>query len=217
MIKKLLLVLSTVFFLGNTALAADSKSNRKDSLVFVGITPVGGHIATILSMPVLTAGLFLGEKLMLGIEGGSNVYPMDEDDVEVEFAYSNIGGYLRLFAGNSFYFSGAVNQRVFTGTATGTDDYGYEVELEVEAATIVGALGIGNQWMTDFGLTFGFDWLVLSGPINASTSIKLKRINAAYDLAEYEEDTKNLKEDLDDINVLSAMPGAVVFTIGWAF
>ncbi len=67
-----------------------------------------------------------------------------------------------------------------------------------------------------FRVTIGVDWLVGSGILGSSisTDIKTQTNVDATELAEFQQDLEDLGEFL---NVVSALPGFFVVTIGFTF
>ncbi|MCP4751762.1 MAG: hypothetical protein GY866_12770, partial [Proteobacteria bacterium] len=58
-----------MLFSASLALAADSRGNRGDSLLLVGMSG-GLHIASALTTPA-TLAVYLGESVLIGVESGS--------------------------------------------------------------------------------------------------------------------------------------------------
>jgi hypothetical protein len=91
-----------------------------------------------------------------------------------------------------------------------------KVDSSLDADAIVGTIGVGNEWLMDFGLTIGCDWVVGSGII--SSSVK-KKVSSNTDLPE--EDKKEAEKELDKLgkllNDFSASPGAFILTLGLSF
>jgi len=107
---------------------------------------------------------------------------------------------------------------VITVTEEGTGNP-IPVRVKVESAATVGTLGIGNQWMLDFGLTIGVDWLLLSGVLseNIESSINAVDYNALIDPADKKEAQDDLDQLGENLNKFSGYSGAVVLTLGFAF
>jgi len=228
--KKTLLFILALTVAGAAGVqAASSQQNRGDSLVFVGISPFGLHIPTLATFPV-TAGVYLGENIQIGGEYGTAEASYEENDEEAEATYTNAGGYVRWYPGtNSFNVMLAMHNRTFTADATATvtdQSTGQDavVNADMTASATVGTLGLGNQWMFDYGLFLGFDWVVLSGLVSGSVSSDVDATgtlpNGTVVTLENDE-TREAEQDLEDLgnflNQVSATPGLFVFTIGWAF
>jgi hypothetical protein len=229
--RRALLGLLVSALLPATLHAASSRDNRDDSLVFIGISPVGVHVPTLLTHPI-GVGVYLGPNWMIGAEYGSTSADFDDDETEASATYSNLGAYVRLFPGtNSFNIGLAVHRRVFSGDGTTevTDpDYGtVDVKASLDADATVGSLIIGNQWMMDFGLVLSVDWIVLSGLVSGKTDVSVKGTavgpnGETIDVSQLDPETRrDAEKELTDlgsqINDVSAFPGVLVFTIGWAF
>jgi hypothetical protein len=211
--------------------ANSSRENRDESTVFLGISPIGLHIPTLLTHPV-GLGVYLGPNWMAGAEYGSFSATFDDGDSKATANYQNIGAYTRWFPGtNSFNLGLAVHRRTFKADAeTAVDDPTYgsvDVTGSLKATATVGSLIVGNQWMMDFGLVLALDWVIVSGLISGKTDSKLNGTavlpdGTVVDLDKLDPKTKRKSErDLsslgDVVNQASAFPGLLVFTIGWAF
>lgn len=228
--KKLVLLLIVFVFTAGGAMGASSQQNRGDSLILVGISPIGIHIPTFLTQP-LTVGIYLGDNVLIGVEGGTFSFSSSDVDPDADERFngdfSNFGAYLRWFPNtNSFNLLFAVHQRDWTvnfGKDFLLDDGVTTVALDASLKTeaTVATVGIGNQWMMDFGLVIGMDWLVLSGNLSESYTAEVTATSSAdisgltdSELARYDED---LKEGADFLNDLSGFPGVLILTLGWAF
>ena len=224
------LVLAIVFLSASVAVAADTRANRSDSLIFLGISPFGIHIPTLIASPV-GVGIYLGDNLLFGVEsGGISGESQDDKGSTGTASFDNTGAYVRLFPGtNSFNFFAAVHKREWDIAATSSffnSETGQSViaSAALTASATVGTLGIGNQWIMDFGLVLGMDWLLLSGPISSETTAVVSvtgtvagipnQFLAPQQKAQAERDLKDFAEFLNDV---SAIPGLFVFTIGLAF
>ncbi|MCH7478490.1 MAG: hypothetical protein IIA14_10360, partial [SAR324 cluster bacterium] len=115
------LVLAIVFLSASVAVAADTRANRSDSLIFLGISPFGIHIPTLFASPV-GVGIYLGDNLLFGVESGSISGESQDDKGSTGTAsFDNTGAYIRLFPGtNSFNFFAAVHKREWDVQATST-------------------------------------------------------------------------------------------------
>lgn len=224
--KRLILILAVLTITAGGAMGAPTQQNRDDSLILLGISPIGIHIPTFLTQP-LTLGVYLGEDVLIGVEGGSFTFSSDDVDPDADETFdgdfSNVGIYLRWFPNtNSFNFLFAVHQRDWTvnfGKLFVLDDGVTTVDLDarLETEATVATVGIGNQWIMDFGLVIGMDWLVLSG--NISESFTFDVTSSVADLTDSEQSRydEDIKEGADFLNDLSGFPGVLIFTIGWAF
>jgi hypothetical protein len=211
--------------------AASSRDNRADSTVFLGISPVGVHAPTLLTHPI-GIGVYLGPNWMIGAEYGQFSHDFDDDETEATADYSNAGAYVRWFPGtNSFNVGLAVHKRILDGEATTTvsdPTYG-NVDLKgtLKADATVGSLILGNQWMMDFGLVIGLDWIVVSGLLADSSKAEVTGTGRdadgnTVDVSDLDADTrrdaeKEMIELGNTANEISAFPGILVLTIGWSF
>lgn len=235
--------LMAVLVLGaSLAWGASSRSNRDDSLLYVGVAPLGVHLPTLATQPV-AVGVYLGENWLVGAEYGSAdltvkdgkgefgpaefTVPDTEDDWKLDGSYDNLGAFVRWFPGtNSFNITLAAHKRewtadldfVYTRSDTGTP---VPLSAGLTADSTVGTLGLGNQWMMDFGLVIGVDWVVASAPLGTSTSSRIDDSSlAAYGglpAAEKRQAEQEIEDAADTLNTVSALPGLFVLSLGWAF
>ena len=211
--KKSALILFLMVFAASAVFGQSSRQNRGDSFIFVGYTPVGVHIATLFSQP-FSFGVILGESLEIGVEFGSWADADNDGDVTFSGEFKNAGVFLKWFPGNSFYFSLSGHKREWSLTATSSLSTGAIALATVETnATVIG-VGIGNQWMFDFGMFIGVDWVVLSG---AASSSKTVTISSGLTPSEQAEAQRDFDDAGDTLNDWSGFPGAAILTIGWAF
>ena len=221
-----ILILSVVslFLVNGLAFGADSRANRAERVGYIGISPVGIHIPTLLTNPV-QVGFFLGDSLMVGLESGEAKFEDTDSTTGAtsSVTYTNQGAWTRYFAGNSFNFLFAYNKRTFSGDATvsetkSTTVNGTTVSATATAAAAVEAeanvltFGIGNQWNLG-GFVLGVDWLVGSSLSSSSNSYAVST-NTGVDTATIESDLDKLGKDLNDI---SALPGLLILTLGFSF
>ncbi|MCZ6842026.1 MAG: hypothetical protein O7G32_04255 [SAR324 cluster bacterium] len=237
--KKTILFLALLALGSASAMALPTRQNRDDSLLMVGYSPIGLHIPTLLTMPV-SVGLYLGTNWLVGAESGS--FSIDSGDVGAdsgdtfEGEFSNRGVFGRWFPGtNSFNFLLALHQRnweIRFGTTISLDAGGSApISATLTTEATVATLGIGNQWMMDFGMIVGVDWLVVSGLLMDDAALKVDAISilgveldpdAAVALglisqADVDRANKEAQKAGDIINDISAFPGILVLTLGWAF
>ena len=232
--KKLLITL-VLLTISIPVWGASTRQNRGDSLIFVGISPVGLHIPTLVTMPV-GLGVYLGKNFLIGAETGNVTFDTDSDgsdgDSSAEGSYNNSGIYARWFPGtNSFNLGLALHKRIFSATATASSfdpTYGVvDVEASLDADATVGSVILGNQWMMDFGLVLAMDWIIVSGLIDSKvdSSFSGRVVTSSGQVISIEEldpetvadAERELNSIGEDINTISAFPGILVFTIGWAF
>jgi len=119
MIRKLSILCLSILFCGSVAWAADSAGNRKDSIIMLGMAPVGIHPATLLAAPARVA-VILGD-LTVGIDAGSGTYDYSSTGwTTTTGTYTNQGLNARYFFGNSFNASLGYHMRNFSGISTTT-------------------------------------------------------------------------------------------------
>jgi hypothetical protein len=208
---------------GALALGASSEENRDESTVFVGVSPIGIHLPTYIAPPV-GAGMYLGKNLLVGAEYGSRTESFNNSGDKASATFSNVGVYARWFPGtNSFNLLFGLHQRAWEASASVKiqNDLGIDekVKADLNAEATVATLGLGNQWMADFGLTWGFDWLLLSGVASSSSTGKVRGFvnGASLSTTETQRAEKELKDLGNVLNTVSGFPGLLVFTIGWSF
>ena len=209
------LLLAAAFTIGHNALAADSKSNRADSTFRVVISPYG--FAKEIHDPVpVTLGYYLNESFSLGVQIGSvnRDYQPGESDEEV--AYTNIGIIARFFSDGSLNFIAAAHQKVWEGTLKISAQSGAYAEADLNATSTVVTVGIGNEWVSDFGFTWGFDWIVSSTALSSSYSISNIN-NQGLTSSQLQILTDRAKETADTVNEVSLTPAVFVLNIGWSF
>lgn len=220
--KRLLPLALLLSMMAGSAFAADSRTNRADETIGFTITPVGLHVATLLSSPV-GIQFIANENWMFGIEAGGSTGSFSDGETDADAKYVNTGANIRWFPGtNSFNFGLAFNQRTFEleGTTTATDGAATETAVfDMTATASVTSLTIGNRWSADFGLTFAIDWLILSSASSTSvdTNVSANVDGVPLNAAQTADAIQELEDFGEYVNQLSAAPGILVFTIGWAF
>ena len=223
MIRKLSILCLSILFCGSVAWAADSAGNRKDSIIMLGMAPVGIHPATLLAAPARVA-VILGD-LTVGYDSGSGSTSYTSTGwTETTGTYTNQGLNARYFLGNSFNFSLGYHMRNFSGTSTAKSysssnwSYSYQTETySLDAKTSVATIGIGNHWLMDWGLWIGGDWVLASGALSQSseaTSTNTSGTISATESAKFKKDAEALG---DLVNGISGSSGFAVLTIGFAF
>ena len=220
--KKLIFLIAGLMVLSASAFAASTEMNRDESLIYVGVAPFGIDIPTLVTTP-LSVGVYLGQNFMVAGEIGFPAkYEFTDSNTnqKATVEYTNFGGYGRWFPGtNSFNLFGGIHQRTlsFSGFAKYTDPAtGASLQTFVEAkmAAMVAELGIGNQWISDFGLTFGLDWFALRGVLAQTESVTDSGGYTTLAPAQKNEVLSNMK----DVNTaLNGLPGLFIMSIGWAF
>ena len=222
MIKKLSILCLSILFCGSVAWAADSAGNRKDSIIMLGMAPVGIHLATLAAPPVRVAVL-LGD-ITVGIDVGSGSSSLSSGTAKSTATFTNQGLNARYFFGNSFNASLGYHMRNWTieSTSTVTTYTGFTTSIASEtftldAKTTVATLGIGNHWLLDWGLWIGGDWVLASSALSQTSEATLTSSTgtvSAANSATFKKDNENVG---DLFNAISASSGFAVLTIGFAF
>ena len=216
MIKKLSILCLSILFCGSVAWAADSAGNRADSIVMLGMAPVGIHPATLLAAPARVA-VILGD-LTVGIDAGSSDSSQSSGTSKSTATYTNQGLNVRYFFGNSFNASFGYHMRNYSAEATSTSLSSSATEtFTLDAKASVVTLGIGNHWLLDWGLWIGGDWVLAStalGQTSEATLISSTGTVSAANSATFKKDNENVG---DLFNAISASSGFAVLTIGFAF
>ena len=216
MIKKLSILCLSILFCGSVAWAADSAGNRKDSIIMLGMAPVGIHLATLAAPPVRVAVL-LGD-LTVGFDSGSADNSQSSGTAKSTATYTNQGLNVRYFFGNSFNASLGYHMRNYSAEATSKSRSGSAAEtFTLDAKTTVATLGIGNHWLMDWGLWIGVDWLLASNALSQTSEATLTSSTGTVTAAESAKFKKDAEKLGDLINAVSASSGFAVLTIGFAF
>jgi len=223
MIRKLSILCLSILFCGSVAWAADSAGNRKDSIIMLGMAPVGIHPATLLAAPARVA-VILGD-LTVGIDAGSGSPSYTSTGwTETTGTYTNQGLNARYFFGNSFNASLGYHMRNFSGTTTATaytlSNYGVTYQIEtftMDAKTSVATIGIGNHWLMDWGLWIGGDWVLASSALSQTKEVTSTGTTGSPSAAQLASFKKNAEAAADEMNAWSASGGFAVLTIGFAF
>ena len=218
--KKLILLIAGLMVLTTSAFAANTEMNRDQSLIYVGYTPFGIDIPTLFSTPI-SAGVYLGQNFLVAGDFG---IPFDHDFTDsnnntVNLKYLNMGGYGRWFPGtNSFNIFGGIHQRTLTLTGPVTYTNGgvsATTTVEAKMSAMVADIGIGNQWISDFGLTFGIDWFALRGVLAQTQSVS---DSAGFATLPTQAEKDAVQEELKQFNTaFNSLPGLFIISVGWAF
>ena len=195
--KKLIIAVSTLLLA--TSASADSKGSRKSNMLLIGKT-LGIHPFYILNQPYRFE--LPGESWSFGLEYGSSKASI----LSKSFTVSNQGLYARWFPGNSFnilmgYFNRGFASDAWTTTNASLATVTYKVDTKITDFS----LSIGNQWIFDFGLTLGADWLML-GSGSATTTATVTSGT---------EDTISKANASSNTKVKTS--GVVIFTLGYSF
>ena len=226
MIKKLSILCLSILFCGSVAWAADSAGNRKDSIIMLGMAPVGIHPATLIAPPIRVA-VILGD-ITVGIDAGSADSSQTSGTAKSTATYTNQGLNLRYFFGNSFNASFGYHMRNYSAEATASSStYSYSggtwttttatETFTLDAKASVATIGIGNHWLLDWGLWIGGDWVLAGSALSSTseaTSTNTSGTISATESAKFKKDAEALGDLVNDI---SASSGFAVLTIGFAF
>ena len=226
MIRKLSILCLSILFCASVAWAADSAGNRGDSIIMLGMAPVGIHLATLVAPPVRVAVL-LGD-LTVGFDSGSADNTQSSGTAKSTATYTNQGLNARYFFGNSFNASLGYHMRNYSAEATSTSSSSTysggswttttaSETFTLDAKTTVATLGIGNHWLMDWGLWIGVDWLLASNALSQTSEATLTSSTGTVTAAESAKFKKDAEKLGDLINAVSASSGFAVLTIGLAF
>ena len=226
MIRKLSILCLSILFCASVAWAADSAGNRGDSIIMLGMAPVGIHLATLVAPPVRVAVL-LGD-LTVGFDSGSASSSQTSGTAKSIATYTNQGLNVRYFFGNSFNASLGYHMRNYSAEATATSSTSTysggswttttaSETFTLDANTTVATLGIGNHWLMDWGLWIGVDWLLASNALSQTSEATLTSSTGTVTAAESAKFKKDAEKLGDLINAVSASSGFAVLTIGLAF
>ena len=226
MIRKLSILCLSILFCASVAWAADSAGNRGDSIIMLGMAPVGIHLATLVAPPVRVAVL-LGD-LTVGFDSGSADNTQSSGTAKSTATYTNQGLNVRYFFGNSFNASLGYHMRNYSAEATATSSTSTysggswttttaSETFTLDAKTSVATLGIGNHWLMDWGLWIGVDWLLASNALSQTSEATLTSSTGTVTAAESAKFKKDAEKLGDLINAVSASSGFAVLTIGLAF
>ena len=226
MIRKLSILCLSILFCASVAWAADSAGNRGDSIIMLGMAPVGIHLATLVAPPVRVAVL-LGD-LTVGFDSGSASSSQTSGTAKSIATYTNQGLNVRYFFGNSFNASLGYHMRNYSAEATATSSTSTysggswttttaSETFTLDAKTTVATLGIGNHWLMDWGLWIGVDWLLASNALSQTSEATLTSSTGTVTAEESAKFKKDAEKLGDLINAVSASSGFTVLTIGFAF
>ena len=226
MIRKLSILCLSILFCASVAWAADSAGNRGDSIIMLGMAPVGIHLATLVAPPVRVAVL-LGD-LTVGFDSGSADNSQSSGTAKSTATYTNQGLNVRYFFGNSFNASLGYHMRNYSAEATSTSSSSTysggswttttaSETFTLDAKTTVATLGIGNHWLMDWGLWIGVDWLLASNALSQTSEATLTSSTGTVTAAESAKFKKDAEKLGDLINEISASSGFAQLTIGFAF
>ena len=228
MIRKLSILCLSILFCASVAWAADSAGNRGDSIIMLGMAPVGIHLATLIAPPIRVA-VILGD-LTVGIDAGSADSSQSSGTAKSTASYTNQGLNARYFFGNSFNASLGYHMRNFSGTSTttswctslsacGANWLALQTEtFTVDAKTSAATIGIGNHWLLDWGLWIGGDWVLASSGLSQTKEVtSTGTTTGSPSTTQQATNKKSAEAAADEVNDWSASSGFAVLTIGFAF
>ena len=226
MIRKLSILCLSILFCASVAWAADSAGNRGDSIIMLGMAPVGIHLATLVAPPVRVAVL-LGD-LTVGFDSGSASSSQTSGTAKSIATYTNQGLNVRYFFGNSFNASLGYHMRNYSAEATATSSTSTysggswttttaSETFTLDAKTTVATLGIGNHWLLDWGLWIGGDWVLASSGLGQTKEVTSTGTTGSPSATQRASFKKNAEGAADEMNDWSASSGFAQFTIGFAF
>ena len=227
MIRKLSILCLSILFCGSVAWAADSAGNRADSIIMLGMAPVGIHPATLIAPPIRVAVL-LGD-ITVGLDVGSADSSQSSGTAKSTATYTNQGLNARYFFGNSFNASLGYHMRNYSAEATASSSTstwsspsGWTTTtasetFTLDAKTTVATLGIGNHWLMDWGLWIGGDWVLASSALSQTSEATLISSTGTVSAANSATFKKDNEKVGDLFNAISASSGFAVLTIGFAF
>jgi len=217
LLHRVLLLVVIQFYLVGNLYSSDSEGNRDDSSLMIGYKPFGVHVADYITTPA-TLGFYINKNLLFGAEYGSKTFD-SETTTSSSYSYNdatftNSGIYARWFLGNSFNILIAAHSRSLSfsnfsateGSVTATAE-----TLSYDSKAI--SLGLGNQWLMDYGLIIGIDWVVATGLISSSATAN----NVTYSSGSESEAVSIVETDGDEVNALLNLSGVLTFTVGMAF
>jgi len=214
--RKSIFILLSLCFLPVLAFGADSKGNRKDNVISFGTS------SGLISWANVTNPIYIalpGEDWTIGLEYGSKTISMDETTSSIKstgsFNITDTGLFARYYYGNSFNSILALNSMTSEMTVTSTNaSTGGSATGKLSTSAMRFTTGIGNEWTMDWGLQIGVDWLTGSALLSQSVSATVSESSGTIDTT----DTKTSMENLGTlVNVLSSIPGIMVFRIGFSF
>lgn len=213
-IKQILLIILMIN-ISSTGLAADFQSNRENSSYFVTVTPWALSNGSPSSYSY-TLGIYFTRRISLDVELGRLSYDYETGDFDGETNYSNIGFGGRYFSRNSLNFLASVHFRKWEGKTATTGSSGAYGEAEIYATSTAAIIGIGNQWITDFGLIIGIDWVVIAEAINSSYSVSVTK-NEGLSSSELQAFVNDAKKKAESVNSVAFASAAIILNLGWSF
>ena len=211
-------IISIIFIsiIATPLFSADSKGNRGSNNVSIG-TSLGLLSWANVTNPISIA--MPGEDWTFGLEYGSKSISTDSTSSGIKstgsFNITDTGVFARYYYGNSFNSILALNSMSSEMSVTSTNaSTGGSATGKLSTSAMRFTAGIGNEWTMDWGLVIGADWLTGSALLSQSVSASVSESSGTIDTSDT---TKSMEELGKVINVLSSIPGIVVFRIGFSF
>lgn len=179
------------FMDSNIAEAREQKSRRKKTRKYKrqsNYRNTSKGVRGLSTLGILVKGGAIGKSSGVGVDGymnmgnnkqlslfwaqGSRSETFKEADITdyQSIKESFFAVQMRIFFGNSFYISPGVGYRQMTGNFTREVD-SLEIEGTWSANSILGQIGIGNQWAFKNGFTIGADWFSYAPVLSGSSSV----------------------------------------------
>ena len=219
MIRKLNIFCLSILFCGSVVCAADSKSNRKDQMLRLGLKS-GFHLMYLASTPLVIEipGVeLLGEDWTFGLVYGSGDLTTTQTSTSYsseaystvtvtdtwKFATSELTG--RYYFGNSFNIPFGVAMY-----SINLDDWAYTdgTTWDLEYKTTQLNIGIGNDWTFDWGGYIAYDWFQTG--IKLSDKVSVKQTSGSVSNSS----KSGAEKESTDMNTFS---GALIVTFGFGF
>lgn len=220
--KILVVCLAALLLFTQIAFGQDeSLEIRQNKTIFIGTYPVGGYVPTLYGQPA-TVGIYQGGTLLTGIESGSGVVDIENENTNAATTFKTQGIYFRTFFLDTFNLLFGLHQHhweaeavILKSTATGASVQKERVEATLETKNLVGTVGIGNQWSWRWGMVIGIDWALHATLLNSTTTREIDVTTSTFN--DIQDAQKELDIFEDYLRELSAFPGFLNLTVGLAF
>lgn len=228
--KKLLLTI-TFLLITTLSFAGTFIENRNNKTFFIGGSQ-GLYLPTLITTPI-QLGVWANENFYIGAEHGSYEFQAEEGGIEsLTGKYENKGIIFRYFATKGYAFesfnvySAYHIRRLDVNTTIKIDHTKGPLEDETQThskaiiESQVLALGFGNMWIFDNGISLGLDYfyapLLLKETIESSVTLNSEASNIKY-ADELKVMNDRFAELGKNINKISYYPGVFIITMGWSF
>jgi uncharacterized protein YjbI with pentapeptide repeats len=196
--------------------SAISRTNRDNSILYLGITPFGLSGPTLRTYPV-SAGIYIGDSLLVGLEYGVKTEEKSTSTTETSVSLRSAGVYFRFFPGNSFSLLFSIDQRAWLAESTIQPSASGKTIVSDTETVYVGTFGIGNYWLLDSGVTVGCDWGLISSKVGTIESTREIEDDGGSGIQEHIVLTTELADDIEKDSFFSDGAFFVNFRIGWSF